>query len=161
MAVTINDIRAIAATLPRSYEAVVRGQARWRVGRLVYAALSHYDTIMGFGFPREERAALVSSEPDKFVMPRPSDMRHHWVCVRLDAIDIEELGDCSSRRGACACRRGWRPPTTSATAVSDELRLLDSQQCRVRGDAVLAHTHGSAPAPDGRNTGRAGVRGGT
>ena len=93
MAVTINDIRAIAATLPRSYEAVVRGQARWRVGRLVYAALSHDDTIMGFGFPREERAALVSSEPDKFVMPRPSDMRHQWVCVRLDAIDVEELGE--------------------------------------------------------------------
>jgi hypothetical protein len=46
---------------------------------------------MGFGFPREERAALVSSEPDKFVLPRPSDMRHRWVCVRLDAIDIEEL----------------------------------------------------------------------
>jgi hypothetical protein len=92
MAVTINDVRAIAATLPRSYEAVVRGQARWRVGRLVYAALSHDDTIMGFGFPREERAALVSSEPDKFVMPRPSDMRHQWVCVRLDAIDVEELG---------------------------------------------------------------------
>jgi hypothetical protein len=93
MAVTINDIRAIAATLPRSYEAVVRGQARWRVGRLVYAALSHDDTIMGFGFPREERAALVSSEPDKFVMPRPSDMQHQWVCVRLDAIDVEECGE--------------------------------------------------------------------
>jgi hypothetical protein len=93
MGVTIDDVRAIAATLPRSYEAVVRGQARWRVGRLVYAAFSHDDTIMGFGFPREERAALVSSEPDKFVMPRASDMRYQWVCVRLDAIDVEELGE--------------------------------------------------------------------
>ena len=24
-------------------------------------------------------------------MPRPSDMRYRWVCVRLDALDVEEL----------------------------------------------------------------------
>ena len=23
--------------------------------------------------------------------PRPSDMRYRWVCVRLDAIDVDEL----------------------------------------------------------------------
>jgi hypothetical protein len=89
--VTIDDARAIAATLPRSYEAVVRDRLRFRVGKLVYAAFSDDDTIMGFGFPREEREALVASEPDKFLMPRPSDMRFRWVCVRLDAIDVEEL----------------------------------------------------------------------
>jgi hypothetical protein len=33
----------------------------------------------------------VASEPDKFLMPRPSDMRYRWVCVRLDAIDVVEL----------------------------------------------------------------------
>lgn len=91
MGVTIDDARAIAATLPRSYEALVRGEVRFRVGRLVYAAFYHDDTIMGFGFPRDEREALVASEPDKFLMPRPSDMRYPWVCVRLDALDVEEL----------------------------------------------------------------------
>ena len=89
--VTLDDARAIAAALPRSYEALVRGSVRFRVGRLVYAAFYADDTIMGFGFPREEREALVGGEPDKFVMPRQSDMRHQWVCVRLDAIDVEEL----------------------------------------------------------------------
>jgi hypothetical protein len=91
MGVTIDDARAIAATLPRSYEALVRGQVKFRVGRIVYAAFSHDDTIMGFGFPRYLREALVASEPDKFLMPRPSDMRYQWVCVRLDAIDDEGL----------------------------------------------------------------------
>ena len=91
MGVTIDDARAIAATLPRSYEALVRDQVRFRVGRMVYAAFYHDDTIMGFGFPRDEREALVSSEPDQLLMPRPSDMRYQWVCVRRDAIDIEEL----------------------------------------------------------------------
>jgi hypothetical protein len=91
MGVTIDDARAIAATLPRSYEALVRDRVKFRVGRLVYAAFSDDDTIMGFGFPRDEREALVASEPDKFLMPRPSDMRYQWVRVRLDAIDVEEL----------------------------------------------------------------------
>jgi hypothetical protein len=46
---------------------------------------------MGFGFPREEREVLVSSEPDKFLMPSASDMRYRWVQVRLDAINVDEL----------------------------------------------------------------------
>jgi hypothetical protein len=91
MGVTIDDARAIAAKLPRSYEALVRDRVKFRVGRIVYAAFSRDETIMGFGFPREEREALVASEPDKFLMPRPSDMRYQWVCVRLDAIDVDEL----------------------------------------------------------------------
>ncbi len=91
MAVTIDDARAIGATLPRSYEAVVRDEVRFRVGRIVYAAFYCDETIMGFGFPREEREALVASEPDKFLMPRPFDMRYRWVCVRLNAIDLDEL----------------------------------------------------------------------
>ncbi len=91
MGVTIDDARAIASTLPRSYEAVVRDSTRFRVGRIVYAAFYRDDTIMGFAFPREERELLVASEPDKFLMPRPSDMRYRWVCVRLDAIDVVEL----------------------------------------------------------------------
>jgi len=89
--VTIDDARAIAATLPRSYEALVRDSVRFRVGKIVYASFSPDDAIMGFGFPKEEREALVAAEPDKFLMPRPSDMRYRWVCVRLDAIDRDEL----------------------------------------------------------------------
>lgn len=91
MGVTIDDARVIAATLPRSQEALVRDHVKFRVGRIVYAAFSRDETIMGFGFPREERQALVASEPEKFLMPRPSDMRYQWVCVRLDAIDVDEM----------------------------------------------------------------------
>ena len=91
MGVTIDDARAIAATLPRSYEARVRDRVKLRVGQLVYAAFSQDESIMGFAFPREEREVLVAAEPDKFLMPRPSDMRYRWVQVRLDAIDVDEL----------------------------------------------------------------------
>src|SRR3954449_3857839 len=91
MGVTIDHARTIVAALPRSYEALVRDQVKFRVGSIVYAAFSRDETIMGFAFPREEREALVRSEPDKFCLPRPSERRYRWVCVRLDALDVDEL----------------------------------------------------------------------
>jgi hypothetical protein len=88
---TIDAVRELALTLPRSYEVLVRDRVKFRVGRIVYLSFSRDETRMGFAFPKEERDALVASEPDKFIMPRPSDMRFHWVVVRLDAIDDEEM----------------------------------------------------------------------
>jgi hypothetical protein len=47
---------------------------------------------IGRTLPRSYEAVVrVASEPDKFLMPRPSDMRYRWVCVRLGAIDTDEL----------------------------------------------------------------------
>ena len=94
MGVTIDDARAIAATLPRSYEALVRDRVKFRVGRIVYLAFSRDETIMGFAFPREEREALLQTYPEKFLRPEPADLRYNWVLVRLDAIDrgtLEEV----------------------------------------------------------------------
>jgi len=68
--VTVDEVRTFAARLPRRYEAVVRGRLKLRVGRIVYVALSREETVMGFGFPKEYRHALVDSEPEKFLLPR-------------------------------------------------------------------------------------------
>jgi hypothetical protein len=46
---------------------------------------------MGFAFPKEERDALVASDPERFSLPRPSDLRYHWVQVRLAALGRPEL----------------------------------------------------------------------
>lgn len=89
--VTGDEVRAFAATLPRAYEAVVRDRIKYRVGRIVFLALSRDETVMGFGYPKEERAALVTGEPEKFALPRESDMRYHWVHVTLAAIDGDEM----------------------------------------------------------------------
>jgi hypothetical protein len=88
---TIETVRALARTLPRSYEALVRGRVKFRVGRIVYLAFSRDEETMGFAFPKEEREALVASEPKKFLMPGVSDLRYNWVEVRLGAIDAVEL----------------------------------------------------------------------
>lgn len=89
--VTIDEVRSLASRLPRSYEALVRDRVKFRVGRIVYLAFSRDETMMGFAFPKDERAALVASEPDKFLLPKQSDMRYNWVVVRLAAIDLAEM----------------------------------------------------------------------
>jgi hypothetical protein len=89
--VTIDEVRALALSLPRTSEALVRDRVKFRVGRIVYLAFSRDETLMGFGFPKEEREALVASEPDKFQLPGRADMRYHWVVARLDALDDDEM----------------------------------------------------------------------
>jgi hypothetical protein len=89
--VTIEDVRALASTLPRSCEVLVHDRVKFRVGRIVYVAFSRDETQMGFGFPKEEREALVASEPHKFLMPGRGDLRYQWVEARLDALDVDEM----------------------------------------------------------------------
>jgi hypothetical protein len=89
--VTVEQIRAVASALPRTNEGLVRGQVKFRVGRIVYLAISRDDSTMGFAFPKEWRNALVESEPEKFSLPSEHDMRYHWVDVRLERIDAGEM----------------------------------------------------------------------
>jgi hypothetical protein len=89
--VTVDDVRSFASTLPRAYEAVVRGRLKFRVGQIVFVSFSHDETLMGFGFPKEWREALVESEPEKFMLPRASDLRFNWAVVRLAEIDEAEM----------------------------------------------------------------------
>ena len=89
--VDVASVRAVVQGLPRSYEVLVRDRIKFRVGRIVYLAFSEDEQIMGFAFPKEEREALLAAEPDKFVRPRPSDLRYNWLEVRLAALDHAEM----------------------------------------------------------------------
>ena len=89
--VTLEDARAFAETLPRTDVVLVRDRVKFRVKSLVYVAFSKDETLMGFAFPKLEREALVQSEPHKFELPGPSDMRFNWCVVQLAAIELEEL----------------------------------------------------------------------
>jgi hypothetical protein len=116
--VTVDDVRRFASTLPRSSEGLVRGQVKFRIGRIVYLALSRDGSTMGFAFPKEWRTALVETEPEKFSLPSESDLRYHWAHVRLAAIDADEMRalvedawafcvpksvaeDCAAAKGHC------------------------------------------------------------
>ena len=89
----VDDVLSLGETLERSYVVTVRGRLKFRVGSIVYVAFSLDETVMGFAFPKEERAALVESDP-RFHLPEESDMRFNWVhatLAELDAAEAREL----------------------------------------------------------------------
>jgi hypothetical protein len=89
--VTADDVRRIASSLPRTTEHLVHDRVKFRIGSIVYVGLSRDEEIMGFAFPKEERDALVASDPDRFLMPVTSDLRYNWVLVRLATLQLDEL----------------------------------------------------------------------
>jgi hypothetical protein len=91
--VTVDDVRSIVQPLPRAYEVVVHDRVKFRVGRLVFAALSRDETLLGFAYPKLERDALIASDPGRFLPPLPSDERYNWVRARMAALDRIELAE--------------------------------------------------------------------
>ena len=114
---TAQDVRGLALALPRAYEALVREYVKFRVGRIVFLSISPDEELLGFGFPKEERAALVAGEPGKFLMPVRSDERYNWVRARLARLDEAELAElvvdawrmCVPKRVAEAYLAATRP----------------------------------------------------
>jgi len=89
--VTAQDARAVALSLPRTEEHLIYDYVKFRVGKIVYAAITPDETIMGFAFPREERPALIAAEPDRFFVHRPSDARFNWIDTRMAMIAPAEM----------------------------------------------------------------------
>jgi hypothetical protein len=89
--VTVDHVRAWAMSLPRTEEHLIYDHVKFRVGKIVYASVSPDETILGFGFPREERDALIAAEPAKFCLPRASDLRYHWAHARMAVLGLTEM----------------------------------------------------------------------
>ena len=86
----VDDVRALGTELERSYPVYVHGRLKFRVGQMVYVAFSFDESEMGFGFPKDERAALVGGDPRKFHMPSESDLRFNWVEADLASLEASE-----------------------------------------------------------------------
>jgi hypothetical protein len=86
----MDDVRPLGAELERSYPVYVRGRLKFRVKQIVYVAFSLDESVMGFAFPKEERAALVLGRPHTFHLPAAADMRFNWVHADLAALDPSE-----------------------------------------------------------------------
>lgn len=89
--VTLAEVRAVALSLPRTEEHLIRDWVKFRVGRIVYAAISPDETIMGFGFPRDERPALIAAEPGRFFLHRASDERYQWIDTTMAGLGPAEM----------------------------------------------------------------------
>ena len=89
--ITAADVREVAMSLPRTEEHLIRDYVKFRVGKIVYASVSPDETMIGFGFPKEEREAMIASRPDVFVMPRLSDQRYQRIVARTAALGKDEM----------------------------------------------------------------------
>ena len=64
--VTVDVVRRVARHLPRTTEHLIHDRAKFRVRHLVYVAFSRDEALMGFAFPKEERAARIWYFGDRF-----------------------------------------------------------------------------------------------
>ena len=85
--VTVADVRALALTLPRTTEHLIRDRVKFRIKQIVYVAFSRDETLMGFAFPKEERDGLIAAEPAIYLLPPTADLRFNWVEARVDQLD--------------------------------------------------------------------------
>ena len=60
---TVADVRRLCLSLPRTTEHLIRDRVKFRVKQLVYVSFSRDETLMGFAFPKDERDALIASDP--------------------------------------------------------------------------------------------------
>jgi hypothetical protein len=91
--ITAADVREVARSLPRTTEHLIYDHIKFRVGQIVYASISPDETLIGFGFPKEEREAMIASRPDVFLMPRLSDQRYRWINARMAALGKDEMAE--------------------------------------------------------------------
>ena len=113
----VDDVLPLGEALERSYVAHVAGRLKFRVGSIVYVAFSLDERVMGVAFPKDERLALVESDP-RFHLPSESDMRFHWVHATLADLD----------------------PTEARELVVDAWRMVVPKKLSRAYD--LAHPHG-------------------
>ncbi|MER7510884.1 MmcQ/YjbR family DNA-binding protein [Streptomyces lavendulae] len=127
MVVTVEDVRRLALALPRTEEHLIRDRVKFRIGRIVYLALSRDESELGFAFPKEERAALVASEPAKFSLPGAGDLRYNWVHARMSALGHGELAElvtdawrmCVPAKVARAHLEGGLPPAPGLARLGE------------------------------------------
>jgi hypothetical protein len=106
--VTVDDVREVTRDLPRSSEHLIRDRVKFRVGKIVYVAFSRDETVMGFGFPKDERAALVAAEPHRFHLPGQSDLRFNWVQAWMAELDEERMTELVLDAWAmCVPKKVW------------------------------------------------------
>ena len=118
---TIDEVRALALTLPRSSEGYVRGRLKFRVGRIVYLSFSRDGSTMGFAFPKEWRAALVESDPEN------SDYRASLTSAITGLTSAwlpstpTKCAILSRTPGRLSCRNAWPRSTRHRGVTSSHL----------------------------------------
>ena len=132
--VTVDNARRVALSLPGTTEHRI-DRVRFWVKRLVYVAFSRDETLMGFGFPNEQRPVLVESEPHKFLLPPVADMRYNWVEVRVAVLDMDEMTELVTDAWTMVVPKHVAQEYFDALGTGRDVgkRSVNDRICRVEG----------------------------
>lgn len=119
MAVSVDQIVEFASALERTDFVGSGSRRRLRVGSNVYAVFSEDDARMGFAYPKEERDALVASDPTKFKQPREGDLKYNWVVANLGGIEMDEAEELLTDAWGLVVPRFLFKARLEATGIAD------------------------------------------
>ncbi|CAN5524210.1 MmcQ/YjbR family DNA-binding protein [soil metagenome] len=88
--VTFDVVRGLALGLPETEETTSYGTPAFKVRGKLFARLREEGDILVVKVERDERAALIESEPDVYFFT-PHYENYGFVLVRLGAVDRDEL----------------------------------------------------------------------
>ena len=87
----MSDVRSLALAFPEVEEKLTwEVHPTFRVRDKIIAILSEDESEARIKATKEEQAAMLASDPEKFYMPAHVG-QHGWIGVRLARIDSEEL----------------------------------------------------------------------
>ena len=87
---TFEDVRALSLELPEAEESTSYGTPAFKVRKKLFARLREEGDILVIRVDRDERAALIESEPEIYFMT-PHYENYGFVLVRLEAVERDEL----------------------------------------------------------------------
>ncbi len=134
-------VRHVALALPRAYEQLIGGRWKLKVKQLVFVAFSKDEERFGFGFPREERDALIASAPDKFFLPPQRDLRYQWVCGHLAALPDDEMRELVTDAWRMCVPAMLHDIPDLPAPTAEVWSLLDEDQYADAGPLLHPHVH--------------------
>jgi hypothetical protein len=87
---TFEDVRALSLELPAAEESTSYGTPAFKVRKKLFARMREEGDILVVKVDRDERAALIESEPEIY-FTTPHYENYGYVLVRLEAVERDQL----------------------------------------------------------------------
>ncbi len=155
--ITVEQVRALVRTLPRTSEHLIRDQVKFRVGSIVYVAFSRDETVMGFAFPRRNAPRWWRPNRRNSTCPENPTCASTGCTPGRKHSTSEKCRNWSSTRGGWSSRRRSPPPASafSEAAASGRWRCRRcTRPRRACAGSWVVTTRWCVPARRGRGRSR-------
>ena len=113
MAVTFDDVRKTALSIPKVAESTSYGTVAFKVGGKLFLRLKEDNESLVVRTTFEERDSMMADDPATYYIT-DQYLKYPWVLVRLSKVHPDAMRDLVKR----ACRLASSPPAKPGTAGS-------------------------------------------